>query len=984
MPYVKHRYKVVIERTYNTLKNKIYNNVGELETQYYKTKEPVPYERRTEGEHKKIKIGEKWGDLWDCAWFRFKGQVPESAKGKKTVLIIDVSGEGCVVDNDGNPVRGLTVVEDSFDGRNGLGGKRVLEISECSDGNEKIDIWMDAGCNCLFGTLRNNGCLTAANIATVNVAVRNLFYDFQVLYSLMKALDERSARYNKILFALYDASLMLNEYSNEEIEKASERVARELDKKGGSPSLKFTAIGHAHLDLAWLWPIRETIRKGARTFSTALDLMDKYPDYVFGASQPQLYQWMKQYYPALYKRVKQKVKEGRWEPQGCMWVEADTNLIGGEAMVRQIVYGKKFFRDEFGVDIKHLWMPDVFGYSGALPQILKRSGCDYFMTQKLSWNEHNKFPHQTFMWQGIDGTEIFAHMLPEETYNSPLTPESVHFAEYNYIDSGKCDEALILFGIGDGGGGPGMEHLERAQRLKNLEGLAPVTQGFAEPLFERMAEKSDGLKKWIGELYLEKHQGTYTTQAKNKRFNRKMELALRELEFALVLEGRLSAYPKEELDRIWQEVLLYQFHDIIPGSSIKRVYDESLARYEILYNRVNQLISESYKGIAAGKGAVAFNSLSWDRGEIIRLADKYYSVKIPAMGYAAVKNEITEFSVYTGSGVIENDNLRAVFDDDGAVVSVYDKKNDREILSAPSNIYRVYCDESADCWDIPIEYLDREPEKFILKEQKFFTDGPDAVCSQDYIYNNSSLHVDIKLRHGAKRIEFVTSADWHENLKMLRVSFATNIISDYASYEIQFGKIDRKNNDNTSWENAQFEMCGHKWVDLSEKGYGVALLNDCKYGHRISEGNMDINLLRSQNYPGENADRGKHEFTYAVYPHLGNEAEGEVSKQAYELNVPVRIADGGGDAYCENSLFSITDEVVIESVKKAEESDEVILRIFEPYGKTVKTVLKTGKPCKKIVSCDLTENEEEQLETSENGTELKFRPFEIKTLKLFV
>lgn len=984
MPYVKNRYKVVIERIYRNLKERIYTKVSELDTEYYKSKEPLPYDRRLEGEHGTLKIGDKWGDLWDCAWFHFTGKVPEEAKGKKTVLIIDVSGEGCIVDGDGNPLRGITVVENAFDEHNGMGGKRVFDLLPSAAGGEPVDIWMDAGCNCLFGTLRNNGCLAAADIAVVDTEIRELFYDYQVLYNLMKTLDERSARYNAVLFALYNASLELNTYSPEEVRCASAIVKKELDKKGGDPSLKFTAIGHAHLDLAWLWPIRETIRKGARTFSTALDLMDKYPDYVFGASQPQLYEWMKIYYPHLYERIKEKVKEGRWEVQGCMWVEADTNIIGGEAMVRQVLYGKNFFMDEFGVDVKHLWMPDVFGYSGALPQILKKSGCDYFMTQKLSWNEYNKFPHQTFLWQGIDGTQIFAHMLPEETYNSPMTPESVHFSEINYMDSGKSDEALILFGIGDGGGGPGLEHLERARRLKNLNGLCPVEQGKAEPLLMRMAENAKDLKKWNGELYLEKHQGTYTTQAKNKYYNRKMELALRELEFALILSGQNETYPKEELDKIWKEVLLYQFHDIIPGSSIKRVYDESTARYEILLNRVREMTDACYEKAMDGHGTAVFNSLSWERTELVEKDGRFYWVTVPAMGYTSLPEQPEDhFAVIAADGCLENGNLKVTFGADGSVVSVYDKKAARETLKEPSNIYHVYCDESADCWDIPIEYTDRKPEAFTLTEQTFSVEGPCAVCRQTYTYGKSALTVKAILKDGSHRVDFQVEADWYENEKMLRTAFHTNVVTNHASFEIQYGKIDRKNNDNTSWENAQFEVCGHKWVDLSEENYGVALLNDCKYGHRVIDGMLDLNLLRSQNYPGENADRGHHSFTYSLYPHSGNDASGHVSREAYELNVPVTVKTLDTAPLKARSLFSVDGQAVMETVKRAEHSNETVIRMFEPYGSTTTVRLTMDIAYSKAVLCDLMENEGEVLQLDGRELFLTFSPFEIKTIKLY-
>lgn len=982
MPYVKQRHKVVIYNTYNIIKEKIYAKIAPLEVECYKTKEPVPYAQRTTGEYSKLNINDKWGDLWDCAWFHFKGRVPESTKGKKAVLLLDISGEGCIVDDEGNPIRGITVVDDFFDSHHGLGGKKAVNIADPCEGNETIDFWMDAGCNCLFGSLKNNGIVALADIAVVDMQMRALFYDFQVLYNLMEHIDEKSARYNKILFALYQASIQFTDYNEAEVSKAREILAAELSKKGGDPSLKFTAIGHSHLDLAWLWPIRETIRKGARTFSTALDLMDQYPDYVFGASQPQLYEWMKIYYPGLYKRIKQKVKEGRWEVQGCMWVEADSNLIGGESMVRQILYGKRFFKDEFGVDVQNLWLPDVFGYSGALPQILKKSGCDYFMTQKLSWNEYNKFPHQSFMWQGIDGTEIFAHMLPEENYNGALTPEAILYAEQNYKDSGICDEALMLFGIGDGGGGPGMEHLERAMRLKNLNGLCPVEQAKAQPLFERLA-KTKELKKWCGELYLEKHQGTYTTQAKNKRYNRLMEISLRELEFALVLSDRLNEYPKETIDKIWKEVLLYQFHDIIPGSSIKRVYDESIARYEVMLKTVNDMTDACYRTICKCAKAVVFNSLSWERNEIVKFNGQHYILSIPPMGYTSINVQAAEkFNVEAFENRLENKYLAIKFGEDGAVESIFDKLNGREVLKGKSNVYNLYEDINANCWDIGIEYTDRAPSAFKLTDQKLYVEGPDAVCQQSYTLGASSIQVKVILRHDSKRVDFRVQADWHENEKMLRTSFNTNIMTDSASFEIQFGKIDRKNNDNTSWENAQFEVCGHKWVDLSEGDYGAALLNDCKYGYRVVGSIIDMNLLRSQNYPGEDADRGHHEFAYSFYPHAGNEINGQVSKQAYEFNIPVHLLDGEGDEIVSQSMFQITDGAVIESVKKAEDSPDVIIRIFEPYGRSVNVTLQSNLSFGKAFETDLMENKRVQLDNLSGKIMFRLKPFEIKTILL--
>lgn len=980
MPYLKEKQVRTIEQTARQLKDRSYQKAEELTITCYKTKEPVSFEERESGEKQVLKKGEKWGDLFDCGWFHFTGIIPEKCKGRKTVLLIDISGEGLIVDKDGNPVRGITNVatEFSFAG----GGKRVYCLEDNLQGGEVIDIWMDAGCNDLFGRLKNDGKILEADIAIQNTKVRKLFYDYSVLYELLMCLPKDSARYNQILFKLHEASLQLRYYEEAEIDAALEVTGKLLEKTGGDCGLSFTAVGHSHLDLAWLWPIRETIRKGARTFSNTLHYMEQYPDYKFGASQAQLYAWMKEYYPALYERVKEKIKEGKWEVQGCMWVEADTNLSGGEALVRQILYGKRFFKEEFGVDVKNLWLPDVFGYTGSLPQLLKKSGCDYFMTQKLSWSEHNKFPHQTFLWEGIDGTEVFTHMLPEETYNSSLSPRQVKFAETNYIDSGICDEALILFGVGDGGGGPGSLHLEYASRMKNLNGLCPVNMDFAQPLFERLEESTRGrLKKWVGELYLEKHQGTYTTQAKNKWYNRKMEFALRELEFALVLSNHLEDYPKEQLDEIWKEVLLYQFHDIIPGSSIKRVYDESLARYEILLNKVQEMTERCYKEISADAALTAFNSLAWERTEIVEQEGELYQMNIPPLGFTKGREPVHEVLTNVGENYLENNYLRAVFNKEGALISLYDKAAERESLSGASNLYNVYEDLNGDCWDIAIEYTDRKPEYFVLESQKFFVKGAYATCEQRYTYGQSQILVSIQLGHESKRLEFELEADWKENLKMLRTSFETDIFAKEASYEIQFGQIKRPNNENTLWQKAQFEVCAHKWVDLSEADYGIALINDCKYGYRVQGKTMDMNLLRSQNYPGENADRGTHHVRYALYPHSGNERTGQVHKQAYEFNVPVIFQRGEGSNTAAGQMICGGENIVIEAVKKAEDGNSCILRLYEPYGATVNTSLQFNKKYAAISKCNLMEEEEETV-GSGDSISLKVKPFEIVTLKL--
>ncbi|MCX7671696.1 MAG: alpha-mannosidase, partial [Anaerolineae bacterium] len=645
MPTYKPYTKSYLDMALPQIEAAIYTIVAPLEMRAWCTREPVPFDRRQSGTEKQLKIGDTWGTLFDCAWFHFTGTVPPQAAGQKVVLLLDVNGEMCIFDRNGVPVRGLTNAASTYDYRLGRPGKRVLPFLEKAQGGEPVDVWADVGCNDLFGHLPEGSAIKEAFIATCNEEVRGLYYDFEVLLDFLKVLPEDSPRYQQILTGLTDVLHLIYGGIAPNAAAARALLAPLLAQRGGDPSLQISAIGHAHMDLGWLWPIRETIRKGARTFSTAIANIEQYPDYVFGASQPQYFLWMKEHYPALWEKIKQQVAAGRIEPQGCMWVEADTNISGGEALVRQILYGRRFFRREFGVDVRYLWLPDVFGYTGSLPQILKKAGVDYFSTQKLSWSLINTFPHHSFYWQGIDGTQVLAHMLPEETYNSPAAPRSVRKIEQNYKDSGVSRHALMVFGIGDGGGGPGEEHLERLTRIKNLAGLSPVKQQWVARFLEEWQADAGRFATWAGELYLERHEGTLTTEARNKWYNRKMELALRELEWTAVIAKTVANadYPAERLAKLWQEVLLYQFHDILPGSSIKRVYDESLARYAALYEETTAHLAAADAALAASvnvgsmaQPVLVQNSLSWERTAWIAAHGRWLRVTVPPLGYGVV------------------------------------------------------------------------------------------------------------------------------------------------------------------------------------------------------------------------------------------------------------------------------------------------------------------------------------------------------------
>jgi alpha-mannosidase len=1016
MPTYKPYTKRHLDMALKEIEGAIYTVVGKLDIRAWCTHEPIPFAQRQTGAEKTLAVGDTWGALFDCAWFHFTGSVPAVAAGQKVVLLLDVNGELCVVDHDGAPVRGLTNAASTYDYRLGRPGKRVLPFADHARGGEPVDVWADAGCNDLFGVLQEGGAIKEAAIATCNETVRGLFYDYEVLLDFLKVLPEDSPRYQQILTGLTDVVHLIYGGIAANADAARAILAPLLAQRGGDPSLRVSAVGHAHMDLGWLWPIRETIRKGARTFSTAIANIEKYPDYVFGASQPQYFLWMKEHYPALWTKIVAQVKAGRIEPQGCMWVEADTNVSGGEALVRQILQGRRFFRQEFGVDVRYLWLPDVFGYTGSLPQILKHAAVDYFSTQKLSWSLINTFPHQSFFWQGIDGTQVLTHMLPEETYNSAAAPRAVQMIEKNYKDSGVSSHALMVFGIGDGGGGPGEEHLERLARIKNLAGLSPVKQEWAATFLESWQADATRFATWSGELYLERHEGTLTTEARNKWYNRKLELALRELEWTSVLAATLTGmpYPAARLTAIWREVLLYQFHDILPGSSIKRVYDESLARYAELHRQTTELTASNDARLAGSintgrmaQPVLVQNSLSWERTEWVQAHDRWVRATIPPMGYRVVdaapgSSDAVEGLAATPAG-LENDLLRVTFAEDGSIVSIFDKRARREIIAqgARANRLAVYAD-LGDAWDFPMDYAEQTPQQMALISATPRIDGPRAIVEQVYAIGHSKLRQVIVLTAGSPRLDFVSRLHWREPKTMLRTSFPVAIHADEATFDIQYGHIRRTTHRNTTWDLARDEVAAHKWADLSQGDTGVALLNDSKYGHKVKGNVLDLTLLRSVPYPGPRlvqdadvtpgephhayTDQADHLFTYALYPHAGNHVEGGVIRAGYELNVPLRVLAegvGGGDGPISASFLEVdAPNVIVEAVKKAEDGNDIIVRLYEAEHKAAHARLRFGFPIRAAAEVNLMEEEARPLTVRSEGVTLEFRPFEIKTVRV--
>jgi alpha-mannosidase len=1017
--------RIVLERLNKFQKRVESARYGEklpLQASYiYNPENPIPYETALKEKYKSIKAGEKWGEIWGSGWFRFTGTVPAEFNGKQVMALIDVDGEACVFDN-GEPVLGLTYDREG----NRQIRKRRVPLFQSASGGEKVDLLVEAAANGLFGlenetlvSRKDNFYLKQAELAVYYPKIWKLSMDIEFLMSLAVSLEPEDPRGRKILTGLNQTANLWAEGKG--LEQCLKITRDLLAKPANASSMNVWSIGHAHLDLGWLWPVRETRRKGGRTFATALRLMEEYDEYKFGASQPQLFKWIKQDYPGLYSRIKEAVEKGKFECQGGMWVEPDMNLAGGEALVRQCLYGKRFFREEFGKDVKNLWLPDVFGYSPALPQILKKSGIDYFVTQKISWNETNLFPYHTFHWYGIDGTPILTHFLPTNNYNLGNYPKDLIASERRFAQSDVQDDFLNLFGVGDGGGGPSRHQIEMGIRAQNTEGCPKIRFDFAENFFKKISDSGlQALPGWSGELYLELHRGTYTTQAKMKKYNRRLELLLRDIEILGVFLGK---YPQETLRQVWEDTLLNQFHDILPGSSIKLVYDDAHKLSEdnlCLLEDTLKAVIEPREKAADRNNYIIYNTLSWDRIATVTLPDPGFEalavdgygnrhalqktenslivqIPVPAMGYNTLtlekySPEDDEKSGLPGEVIADRDSmenrfLKVTFGKDGTITSIYDKENDREYLSGPANMLLLWEDypNRWEAWDINGFYRETTPEQAKLEYREVNYSGAyGAEVTQRFTFGKSDLEQRIRLEADSRMILISNNVNWKEERRMLRVQSKPAVQAHQASYEIQYGIIKRNTHTNTSWDQALFEVPGHRFADISQPDHGFAILNDCKYGHYVRNGIMDLTLLRSTKYPDPEADMGEHEFVFAYYPHTGDLTDSDVLQKAHELNSPVHSVPSREIPREQvKSYFRITGErVKLESVKKAEDGSGIVLRLYETMGTDSDVILHAADKWKEAYETDLMEDAQKELAEEGDQLELHFTPFEIKSILL--
>jgi len=1001
--------------------------------------EPVAAEKAFKARYAPFAVGGMWGSLWDTAWFRFRGQVPKAWRGREVVALVRVganAGEGFTAEGliyqDGQVVRALNV------------NRRDVAIATSAKGGERFEFFVEAASNggtsaAGEGAALNmpdykNGAplyrLEQAELACVNREAFDFYYDFKVAVEAMDAFPVTSQRRGELRYALNTSVNLFSDENPKSIAKARAALKDVLTRRNGGTEHHLSAVGHAHIDTAWLWPLRETIRKCARTFSTALDYMDKYPQYVFACSQAQQYAWMKAYYPEIWQRIKKAVRRGQWEPVGSMWIETDCNLASGESMVRQILHGKRFFQEELGYETKDVWIPDVFGYAASMPQIMRKTGTEYFLTMKISWNQFNRFPHHTFLWEGIDGTSIFTHFPPADTYNADTGPKMLMRNITNFREHDRSSRSILLYGYGDGGGGPSIEMLEKARRMRDFDGLPKLTQEKALDFFKKVTAEAKDLPVWVGELYLELHRGTYTTQAKNKLGNRKSEFLLRDAEFFdgityLLQRNRrqTAADPKRAvydvtglgesgatthraaLDRAWKLVLLNQFHDIIPGSSIHWVYQDSTRDYETVRQLGESVRDSALATLSAlidtrsfTKPVLVSNTLSFPRREVIDLpGGKPALVAAPASGYTVVetktavtaKPEHPVTATTSSSGItLENGLVRVRINAKGQLASVYDLQNRREALSGNGNVFRLHEDipNAWPAWDVDVFHKEKYEDLNDNAQIELVENGPlRATVKVVRTFGKSRLEQRIVLRAGSARIDFPTEVEWQENQKFLKVMFPVDIRAMNATYEIQYGHLERPTHSNTSWDLARFEVCAQKWADLSEPGYGVALLNDCKYGHDIHGNEMVLSLLRSPNSPDPLADRGHHHFTYALLPHAGDFRAGRVIEEAYALNVPLIVSaakPGTGSLPPTQSFFQLNrSNVIIEAIKLAEDGGAVIVRLYEAAGARGAVTLTTTLPVEKAWLADLMENELEKVALKNGKVQLDLKPFEIVTLK---
>ncbi|TFB52844.1 alpha-mannosidase [Cryobacterium tagatosivorans] len=996
--------------------------------------EPVPFIEARRQAFTPFAVGRRWGKPWGTTWFHVTGRVPEDwsrwgGLDTRTEIIVDLGflsgqpgfqAEGLVFDPAGNILKAIEPLNNYVPLPLGAGG--VLDVYVEAASNP------DVGSNWKFRPTPVGDKATAGttpiyrlrrmDVALLDTEVWQLDRDIWTLFGLMEELGGDLPRTAEILRALEKVTDRMDPDDVSGTAGLGRAIlAPVLAQPAYASAHRIVAVGHAHIDSAWLWPVRETIRKCARTFANVLQLMDENPEFIFACSSAQQYAWMKEHYPRLFERIRERVIEGRFVPVGGMWVESDTNMPGGEALARQLIAGKSFFMREFGIEPLEVWLPDSFGYTAAFPQVVVAAGSKYFLTQKISWNETNTMPHHTFHWEGIDGTRVFTHFPPVDTYNSVLSGQDLARAQRQYAEKGASNVSLVPFGFGDGGGGPTREMLAAAERTKSLEGSPTVRMATPRAFFEEAEASYANPPVWSGELYLEFHRGTYTSQANTKAGNRRSEHLLREAElWATTAAVRTGAtYPYDRLEAAWQTVLLNQFHDILPGSSIAWVHQVAEAAYAAVRLELEDLISRALAALS-GPDAASQDAAAPDTAAAgIAVPVSFNASPFPVSGVPALSagprgaSADVRVEARDGGFVLENGAIRVVIDARGLLVSLVELSTGREALpeGRPGNLLQLFRDTPTqwDAWDIDDHYQRNgvellEAESVELVSQELVSQEPvspepvsphagRATVRVRRRFGSSTVSQELTLAGDQTALDIVTTVDWHERQKFLKLAFPLDVHADRAASEIQFGHIYRPTHENTSWDAARFETCAHRWVFVGEPGFGVAVANDSTYGHDISRtGNggggttttVRESLLRAPTFPDPAADQGVHvsRTSISLTPDVLGAAE-----QGYRINLPLRDVTG---VSVEPVVVSDCAAIVVEAVKLAEDrSGDVIVRLYEARGGRAAGAVGFGFPVARIIETDLLERPVAPVAVkaaTSNGVRVAFRAFQIVTLRV--
>jgi len=984
---------------------------------------------------------EYWGYPECYAWFKHSIEVPARFAGKPVLYEVMPYQSGGW--NSGNPQLILFADGKLLQGMDS--NHSTVRLLDAANGGEKFDIAINAHTDAwgFRGQVQMRAC-----VKTIDELVLKLVYDLLTPLEVAKLYEVDDIPRVDIIKALNAAVSILDLYTPDRdvFSKSAEAAIAFLEKElygTGDIGVKTSCIGHTHIDVAWLWRLRQTRDKTGRSFGTVLKLMEEYPEYKFMSSQAQLYDYIKQDYPEVFEGIRKRVKEGRWEPEGSMWVESDTNVISGESLVRQFLVGKRFFKDEFGIDNKIMWLPDVFGYSASIPQIMKRAGIDYFMTTKISWNEYNKVPYDTFMWKGIDGTEVLAHFEPSTdnderkdfgtTYNAYLEPELVIGGWRRYSQKDLNKNVLCSFGFGDGGGGPTIEMLEFGRRMeRGIPGCPKTEMEFSRDFFENLKKDVGGsryLPKWTGELYLEYHRGTLTSQARNKRYNRKSENLYHDLETLASIAQTLcgAQYPAADIYEAWKIILLNQFHDIIPGSSIKEVYDDSKIQYDAIIAKGSELVNEAVAKLTANlavteKSYVVFNTLGMARDDVVitgmpssenfSIVDSdgkslawqitydgklaFYAEGIPAKGFKAFK--IVEWTtpncdrtVNVNGNTVSNAFFKAEFDENMNISSLLHKASGRNVAPEGEVLNKLIAFEDRpsahDAWNVDVYFDEKSTEITDVTSSKLIENGPvRAVWKVERKFMSSTIEQYFIFYNEIARIDIAYAIDWKEEHILLKADYPVDVNAVKATFDIQFGNLERSTHNNTLWDFAQFEVVGHKWADLSDNSFGLSILNDCKYGWTVKKGHIMPSLLRCATNPNWAQDREMHNFVYSIYPHAGAASSSDVVKEGFSLNFPLYCAKAepteGKLGTCYSFVSADAPNVIIETVKKAEDSRDIVIRAYETWNKKTGCVLTFGENIKSAVECNLMEEDEGALAIKDGKIALIFKPFEIKSIKV--